>query len=236
MSTPHNSGGQLLKFEQFKAMTFDCYGTLIDWERGLLNAIQPLLRSHGVRLSDAQVLEIYSEVEPQEQSPYRPYREVLANIVRRFGERLSFIASEQEAESLPNSLPAWLPFPDTNPALEKLETKYKLAIISNTDDALFAATSRHFGIRFDEVITAEQVKAYKPSPAPFQLALQRLKLAREQVLHVGQSIHHDVLPAKSLGLSTVLVHRRGFGATRPSSGEPDLRVPDLKTLAGLAVH
>jgi 2-haloacid dehalogenase len=236
MSAPHNSGGQRLKFEQFKAMSFDCYGTLIDWETGLLNAMQPLLGSHGVQLSDAQVLEIYSEIEPQEQNPYRRYREVLANIVRRFGERLSFVASEREAESLPNSLAAWLPFPDTNPALEKLKTKYKLAIISNTDDAFFAATSRHFGVRFDEVITAEQAKAYKPSPAPFQLALERLELAPEQVLHIGQSVHHDVLPAKSLGLSTVLVYRRGFGATRPTSGEPDLRVPDLRTLADLAVH
>ena len=236
MSAPHNSSGRLLKFEQFKAMTFDCYGTLIDWETGLLNAMQPILDSHGVRLSDAQVLAIYSEIEPKEQSPYRRYREVLANIVRRFGERLSFVASEKDAESLPNSLPAWLPFPDTNQALKTLKTKYKLAIISNTDDVFFAATSRHFGIRFDEVITAEQAKAYKPSPAPFQLALERLALAPEHVLHVGQSVHHDVLPAKSLGLSTVLVYRRGFGATRPTSGEPDLRVPDLKTLAGLAVH
>ena len=234
MSPLDNSGGRVLKFEQFKAMTFDCYGTLIDWETGLLNTIQPLLSSHGVRLSNAQVLEIYSEVEPKEQTPYRRYREVLANVVRRFGERLSFVASEQEAESLPNSLPTWLPFPDTNQALEKLKAKYKLAIISNTDDAFFAATSRHFRIRFDEVITAEQAKAYKPSPAPFHLAIERLKLAPEQVLHVGQSIHHDVLPAKSLGLSTVLVYRRGFGATQPTSGEPDLRVPDLETLAGLA--
>lgn len=236
MGTRHNWGGEGLNFEQFKAMSFDCYGTLIDWETGLLKAIQPLLGSHGMRLSDAEVLEIYSEIEPEEQSPYRRYREVLANVVRRFGERLSFVASETEAESLPNSLPSWLPFPDTNQALEKLKTKYKLAIISNTDDAFFAATSRHLGIRFDAVITAEQARAYKPSPAPFQLALERLELAPEQVLHVGQSVHHDVLPAASLGLSTVLVYRRGFGATRPTSGEPDLRVPDLKTLAGLAVH
>jgi 2-haloacid dehalogenase len=225
-----------MNFDQFKAITFDCYGTLIDWESGLLNAIQPVLSSHGVRLRDAQVLEIYSEVEPKEQNPYRRYREVLANIVRRFGDRLGFVASENEAESLPNSLPAWLPFPDTNSALEKLKTKYKLAIISNTDDAFFAATLRHFRMRFDEVITAEQAKAYKPSLEPFRLALQRLGLAPEQVLHVGQSVHHDVLPAKSLGLSTVLVYRRGFGATRPTSGEPDLKVPDLRTLADLAAH
>lgn len=226
----------MVKFDQVKAMTFDCYGTLIDWETGLLKAIQAILDSHGVRLSDAQVLEIYGEIEPEEQNPYRRYREVLASIVRRFGERLGFVASEKEAEALPASLPSWLPFPDTNQALEKLKTKYKLAIISNTDNAFFAATSRHFGIQFDEVITAEQAKAYKPSLEPFRLALQRLGLKPEQVLHAGQSIHHDVLPAKSLGLPTVLVYRRGFGATRPTTGEPDLKVPDLKTLAELAVR
>lgn len=224
-----------LDFDRFQALTFDCYGTLIDWESGLLGALRPILHSHGQKLSDSQILDIYSELEPKEQNPYRRYRGVLANVVRGFGEQLGFQASETEAESLPESLKDWLPFPDTRAALEKLKTKYKLAIISNTDDDLFAATSRHLGIRFDEVVTAEQAQAYKPSPAPFLLALQRLGLAREQVLHVGQSIYHDVLPAKALGMATVLVHRRGFGATRPSKGEPDLKVPDLQTLASLAV-
>ena len=119
-------------------------------------------------------------------------------------------------------------------ALERLSAKYKLAIISNTDDALFAATSRHLGVDFHQVVTAEQAKAYKPALEPFLLMLQRLGLPRERVLHVGQSIYHDVLPAKSLGLATALVHRRGFGATQPADGEPDLTVPDLKTLANLA--
>jgi 2-haloacid dehalogenase len=225
-----------LDFERFRAVTFDCYGTLIDWESGLLGAMHPILHSHGHRLSDAQILEIYGELEPQEQNPYRKYREVLANVVRRFGERLGFLVSPEEAESLPLSLKNWLPFPDTVPALQKLQTKYKLAIVSNTDDDFLAATACHLQIKFDEVITAEQAQAYKPSLAPFLLALQRLRLPREQVLHVGQSVYHDVLPAKSLGMATVLVQRRGFGATKRTEGEPDLRVPDLKTLASLAVH
>jgi len=222
-----------LDFERFKVITFDCYGTLIDWETGLLGAIRSILRTHNVSLSDAQILQIYGELEPRAQNPYRCYRDVLASIVRDFGDRLGFAASDAEAQSLPESLRNWLPFPDTNDALEKLKTKYELAIISNTDDDLFAATSRHFTIKFDEVITAQQAKAYKPSSAPFELALRRLGLPREQVLHAGQSVHHDVLPAKLLGLATVLVERRGFGATKPTEGEPDLRVPDLQTLAGL---
>jgi 2-haloacid dehalogenase len=229
------SGATSLDFDRFKVITFDCYGTLIDWESGLLAAIRPILRSHGMNLTDSQILDIYGELEPKAQNPYRRYHEVLANVVRGFGDRMGFSVSDADAELLPESLKNWLPFPDTNAALEKLKTKYKLAIISNTDDDFFAATSRHFKIEFDEVVTAEQAKAYKPSLVPFELGLRRLGLPREQVLHAGQSVHHDVLPAKSLGLATVLVERRGFGATKPAEGVPDLRVPDLQTLAGLAV-
>src|SRR5579864_6616357 len=224
----------MLSFSRFHALTFDCYGTLIDWETGLLGALRPILRSHGQELNDGQVLSIYGELEPEAQNPYQRYRQVLADVARGFGKRLGFHVSDAEAESLPDSLKDWQPFPDTRAALEKLKSKHKLAIISNTDDDLFAASARHLHVEFDEVITAEQAKAYKPSLAPFRLALQRLGLAPERVLHVGQSIYHDVLPAKSLGMATVLVHRRGFGATRGSEGDPDLKVPDLQTLASLA--
>ncbi|HEV2698779.1 MAG TPA: haloacid dehalogenase type II [Terriglobales bacterium] len=228
--------GKSLDFDRFQAITFDCYGTLIDWETGLLRAIRPILRDHKREVSDAEVLRIYSELEPKEQTPYRKYREVLASVMRGFGKRLGFEVSDEEAQSLPESLKNWMPFPDTNAALAKLKTKFRLAIISNTDDALFAETAKHFDIRFDEVISAEQVKAYKPSLEPFRLALQRLGLTHDQVLHAGQSIHHDVLPAKSLSLSTVLVRRRGFGAAMHAAGEPDLSVPDLETLAAIALR
>lgn len=224
----------MIPFDRFDALTFDCYGTLVDWESGLLGCLRPILHSHGHDLSDRQILDIYGELEPKAQNPYRRYRQVLANVVRGFAQRLGFQVSDAEAESLPESLKDWQPFPDTVAALEKLKTKYKLAIISNTDDDLFAATARHLKVKFDQVVTAEQAKAYKPSLAPFRLALQRLATPAESVLHVGQSIYHDVLPAKSMGMATVLVYRRGFGATRPTEGEPDLKVPDLQTLASLA--
>jgi 2-haloacid dehalogenase len=232
-STQSNSAS--LNFDRFAALTFDCYGTLIDWETGILRALRRILEAHGQAQSDAQILHIYSELEPRAQNPYHRYRDVLANVVRGFGDRLGFQPSDAEAESLPDSLKDWPPFPDTVAALEKLKTKYKLAIISNTDDDLFAASARRLQIKFDEVITAEQANAYKPSLAPFGLALQRLGLPAERVLHVGQSVYHDVVPGKSLGMGTVLVVRRGFGATRPTQGEPDLKVPDLQTLASLAV-
>jgi 2-haloacid dehalogenase len=226
---------QALDFDRFTALTFDCYGTLIDWETGLLGGLRPLLRSHGQDLADRQILDIYSELEPKAQNPYRRYRQVLADVVRGYGERLGFSVSSGEAESLPESLKSWQPFPDTRAALEKLKTKYRLAIISNTDDDFFTASARHLQVEFDQIITAEQAKAYKPSLAPFNLALKRLGISAQRVLHVGQSIYHDVLPAKSLGMATALVHRRGFGATRPTEGTPDLKVPDLQTLASLAL-
>lgn len=234
MPEPTDKNEQSLDFNQFQALTFDCYGTLIDWESGLLAAIRPILQRHGSNLSDAEVLRLYGELEPLEQKPYRRYRDVLANVTRTMGQRVGFAVSPQEAESLPESLKEWPAFPDSKAALARLGAKYKLAIISNTDDEFFAQSSRHLGTRFDEVVTAEQAKAYKPSLEPFRLALSRLGLDMNKVLHVGQSIHHDVIPAKSLGLATVLVVRRGFGATRAADSEPDVKVPDLKTLADLA--
>lgn len=223
-----------LDWARFDALTFDCYGTLIDWESGLLAALGPVLQSHAKDLGREEILQIFAELEPKAQNPYRRYCEVLAQVVQGFGERLGFEVSEDEAQCLPQSVKHWLPFPDTVASLEKLKGRYKLAIISNTDDDLFAGTARHLKVNFDEVITAEQAKAYKPSEAPFRLALERLGLSQNRVLHVGQSIYHDVLPAKSLGIATALVFRRGYGATRAVEGEADVIVPDLKTLASVA--
>jgi 2-haloacid dehalogenase len=225
---------QSLDWTRFEALTFDCYGTLIDWESGLLAALGPVLRSHAKDLSTERILQLFAELEPKAQNPYRRYSDVLAQVVRGFGERLGFEVSEAEARSLPQSVKDWLPFPDTVRSLEKLGARYKLAIISNTDDDLFAGTVRYLQVGFDAVITAEQAKAYKPAEAPFRLALERLGLSQDRVLHVGQSIYHDVLPAKSLGIATALVFRRGYGATRAVEGEADLIVPDLKTLASVA--
>jgi 2-haloacid dehalogenase len=225
----------MLDFSRFRAITFDCYGTLIDWETGLLGALRPVLRAHGSKLRDEQILALYAELEPAAQNPYRRYREVLQEVMRGFGKRLGFQVSEAEARSLPDSLKDWQPFPDTVDALQKLQTRFRLAIISNTDDDLFAGTAPHLQVKFDQVITAQQAGAYKPSLAPFQLVLERLGLPNEQVLHAGQSVYHDVVPARSLGLATLLVRRRGSGATRVLADKPDLEVPDLQSLAALAV-
>ncbi|HEV2022785.1 MAG TPA: haloacid dehalogenase type II [Terriglobales bacterium] len=229
----------MLDFHRFRVLTFDCYGTLIDWESGILAALRPLMAAHGKSLTDEKLLELYGELEAEaEAGEYQSYRKILEAVARGFGKRLGFEASEQEARSLPESLKNWQPFPDTVAALGKLKSRFKLAIVSNTDDDLFADTARLLQVPFDWVITAQQAGSYKPSERNFRLALERIALPPDAVLHCAQSIYHDIVPARELGLATVWVNRRagrtGEGATKAAQGQPDLEVPDLKTLAEMA--
>ncbi len=228
-----------LDFSAFRVLTFDCYGTLIDWESGILGALRPLLARHGATLSDAAVLAAYAELESAgERGPYRPYREVLSDVVRGLAQRLGFAATDAEAASLPESLGQWQPFPDTVPALRRLQRRYQLGIISNVDDDLFARTASALEVPFDYVITAQQARSYKPSPNNFQIAERRMGIPRSAWLHVAQSLFHDHVPARQLGLASVWVNRprrvQGHGAVPPADAQPALTVPDLKTLADLA--
>jgi 2-haloacid dehalogenase len=229
----------MLDFIRFKVLTFDCYGTMIDWETGIFSALRPFLTRHNKSIPDSALLEIYSELELKaEQGEYLRYRDVLQSVVRGFGERLGFSPTEAEMRSLPESLADWQPFPDTVEALRRLKTRYQLAVISNVDDDLFASTAPKLGVAFDHVITAQQAGCYKPCRRMFELVEDRIGVSREQWLHVGQSIYHDVIPAQSLGVATVWVNRPsprpGAGAATAASGKPDLEVPDLKTLADRA--
>jgi 2-haloacid dehalogenase len=230
----------MLDFSRFKFITFDCYGTLIDWESGILSALRPLLQQHGAELGDSELLQLYGELEAAaEAGEYRSYRDVLCEVVRGFGQRLGFEVSTAEVDSLPDSIATWKPFPDTANALNKLHARFQLAIISNIDDDLFAASARQFGIDFDHVITAAQAGAYKPSPTIFRLAQQKLSVSTQEWFHAGQSIYHDVIPAKSLGISTVWVNRPslrpGVGAVRQALGTPDLEVHSLEELVQVAL-
>jgi 2-haloacid dehalogenase len=228
-------------FEHFTAISFDCYGTLIDWEAGILPVLRALLASHGHSLADAAMLELYGEFEAEAESgTYQTYRDVLESVVRAFGERFHFKAGSAEIHALYESVPTWLPFPDTVSALRELQKRYKLVVISNIDDNLFAETRKHLDVDFEAVITAEQARSYKPSINNFQMALRRLAISADRLLHAGQSVYHDVVPARSLGISTVLVNRKsarpGIGAVRDSPGRaserrPDLEVPDVASLA-----
>jgi 2-haloacid dehalogenase len=198
-----------------------------------------VLANHGKTLPDADILALYGEFEAKAESgPYRRYCEVLESVVEGFAERLRFAAGPAELRSLHESIPAWPPFADTVTALRALQKRYKLAVISNIDDDLFAQTREHLGVEFVGVITAEQARSYKPSLNNFQMALRALAIAPERLLHVGQSIYHDVLPAQSLGMSAVWVNRKsarpGVGAVRAAAGKPNLEVPDLASLVAAA--
>ena len=230
----------MLDFNRFKVLTFDCYGTMIDWESGIFSALHPILAAHQQSISDSALLELYSELELKAESgEFLRYRDVLQSVVRGFGERLGFSPTHAEVRSLPESLKHWQPFPDTVEALRQLKSRYQLAVMSNVDDDLFASTAPKLGVAFDHVITAQQAGCYKPCMRMFKLAEDRIGAAREQWLHVGQSIYHDVIPAQSLGIATVWVNRRsprpGAGAAKAAVGKPDLEVPDLDALSRLAV-
>jgi len=229
----------MLDLTRFKVLTFDCYGTMIDWETGIFSALRPILAAHGKKISDSALLELYSAVEASaEQGEFLPYRDVLQSVVRGFGERLGFLPTDSEVRTLPESLANWQPFPDTVEALRKLKGRYQLAVISNVDDDLFASTAPKLGVAFDHVITAQQARCYKPCVRIFELAEERIAVSREQWLHVGQSIYHDVIPAQSLGIATVWVNRPsprpGAGAATSAAGKPDLEVSNLQALAKLA--
>ena len=225
----------MFDFSRFEVLTFDCYGTLINWEGGLLPALRQVLSSHSTNIDDAKILELYGEFEPRaELPPYRTYRDVLGSVVRDFGSKFGFSPTADEVRSLADSLPSWKPWPDTVAALCQLKTRFRLAILSNIDDELFEATRPQLGVAFDEVVTAQQAQAYKPSLKLFELALSRINAPSHRVLHVGQSIYHDVVPAQSLGLATVWVNRPsarpGIGAVRFAEAIPDITVTSLQEL------
>ena len=229
----------MLNFSNFEVLTFDCYGTLIDWETGIFSVLKPVLATHGKSVPDADILELYGEFEAQaETGPYASYREVLRSVVRAFGKQFAFTPTVAEVETLASSVPHWRPWPDTVRALRKLQARYRLGIISNIDNDLFDSTRRHLSVEFASVTTAQQAQCYKPALEIFRRALDKTGVAPSRILHVGQSVYHDVLPAQSLGLRTVWVNRPsprgGVGAVRRAEGKPDLEVPDLSTLADLA--
>jgi 2-haloacid dehalogenase len=225
-------------FSRFSWLTFDCYGTLIDWDSGILSTVRPILAAHGRNLSDTGILELFAAIERAEEAgEYQTYRQVLEAVITKMAARLVFRISTEEVRSLPESLGDWPPFPDTVAALRKLKLRYKLAVISNTDDDLFARTAVHLEVPFDAVITAQQARSYKPSLNNFRLALARLAVPPGQVLHVAQSLYHDIGPANEMGIASVWVNRQGrAGASGGAAGlaKPDLMVPDMETLAALA--
>ncbi len=229
-----------LDFDRFDVLTFDCYGTLIDWEAGILAALRGPLSSRRMEAPDDALLEAFGRHEAElEAGPYKPYREVLAGVLGAMLAHQGQEATEEERAAFGGSVADWPAFPDSAAALARLHERFKLGVITNCDDDLFAASEAKLGVTFDWVVTAQQAKRYKPNPRGFELMFERVGLPPSRILHVAQSLFHDHVPAKRLGLPTVWVDRRqgrpGSGATPPAEASPDLVVPDMATLASLAV-
>lgn len=227
-----------MSFESIRLITFDCYGTLIDWENGMLAALRPMFSRNDRKTDDVRLLELYGEIEAElEAGPYLPYRQVLAETVQRMGQRLGMEASKQQGAEFAASFTRWKPFDDTVSSLQSLAKKFRLGIISNVDDDLFAETRKKLPVEFAFVVTAEQMKSYKPAQQNFHEALRRAGLDKSQVLHVGQSLYHDIAPANALGIMNVWVNRRsirpGSGAAIPGVATPTYEVPSLAVLSSL---
>lgn len=230
------SGRPALDPDRFELLTFDCYGTLADWERGILAAVQPVCAARGLAPSPGETLGAFGEHEHAVQGErYRPYRAVLGLTLQRMGASLGFRPTRAECAAFGASVGDWPPFPDTADALAKLSAKYRLGIVSNVDDDLFAATAERLGAQFDWVVTAEQVRAYKPAPAHFHEMVRRSGVPRDRVLHVAQSRYHDIAPASALGYATLWVNRpsaaAGAGTTPSAAAVPDAEV---RSMAGAA--
>jgi len=227
-----------MDFSPIRLITFDCYGTLIDWETGMLAALRPLFAREGVKVTDMQLLEHYGEIEAElESGPYLAYREVLAQAAQELGRRLGAKISEQDGRSFAQSLTSWEPFADTVAGLQALAQRFRLGIISNIDDDLFAETRKKLGVEFAQVVTAQQAQSYKPSLRNFQEMMVRTGLKKNEILHAGQSVYHDVVPANVLGIRNVWVNRPsvrpGAGAAKPAVAKPTFEVSSVAELAKL---
>ena len=229
----------------FDALSFDCYGTLIDWEAGIAAVLRRWADAHGLAVSDEELLTAYSahEARAEADHPAERYPLILARSMRALGARLGVPVSDAEAEDFGASVPAWPAFPDSADALARLSRRYALVILSNVDRASFASSNEKLGVTFTGIVTAEDVGSYKPSPRNFEALareIDRLRIAPDRLLHVAQSLFHDHVPAKAAGLPTVWIDRRhadpGWGATPepPAPVTPDWTFTSMAAFADAA--
>lgn len=216
-----------LELGRVRALTFDCYGTLVDWLGGVRDAVRASRSLAGVDLARLVVDRENEELE-LEAGPYRPYREVLAISLARAARKQEREPTEAELTAFADGMGAWKPFPETHDALVRLRERFRLAILSNVETATLRRTVELLDVPFDVLVTAEEVRSYKPAKAHFAEALERLQLAKNEVLHVAQSLRHDVRPALALGWSTAWVNR--LGESPPMDLKPDIVTPDLTAL------
>jgi 2-haloalkanoic acid dehalogenase type II len=214
-----------MTLHDFKALTFDCYGTLIDWESGLLAALQGLVTCAPRRRTREEVLGDYGlhEAEQEHVTPTMKYSQLLATVYKRLGEDWGAPAPWVECTTFASSLKTWEPFPDTIAALKYLKSHYRLYILSNVDNESFSYTARKLGVQFDGIMTAEDIGSYKPSLRNFEYMIARLRsqgIEKNRILHVAQSLVHDHLPANELGLASCWINRQHgrIGAVGDAAG------------------
>ncbi len=225
--------GSMVDYQAYDALTFDCYGTLIDWESGILAGIRAALGADVATATDSELLGEFSANEHEAEVPYKGYREVLGLTLRMLAAARGITTTPEQEAQFGGSVVDWPAFPDSHNALVELQKRFKLVVITNCDDDLFAASAERIGIKFDEVITAQQVGSYKPNIDNFHFAHEKVErtlgITKDRILHVAQSLFHDHAPAKSIGMTTVHIKRRGNGAAPAASAAPDQVFPDMKT-------
>lgn len=240
------AGSSVKTLADFEALSFDCYGTLIDWEAGIGAALAPWAARNGIPLSTEALLELYAVAEAREEqeSPSSLYPEILAAAMRNLAAAVGTPVADDDCELLARSVPDWPAFPDSSAALALLATRYKLIIVSNVDRESFVGSNATLNVRFDAVVTAEDAGSYKPAPRNFEAlvdAAGNLGVEPGRLLHVAQSLFHDHVPAHKAGLATVWINRRegrpGWGATPPPESEvrPEWTFPSMAAFAAAAV-
>jgi 2-haloalkanoic acid dehalogenase type II len=231
-----------MRLTDFKVLTFDCYGTLIDWESGMFAALAPLLAKVAPAPSRDAVLNAHARHESAQQrvTPAKPYRELLAVVHKRLAEEWDVPVSWDECLAYGRSVRDWPAFPDTANALRYLKSHYRLVILSNVDNESFAFSNARLGVAFDAIYTAEDIGSYKPAPRNFEYMLEKLGqrgIAKADILHTAESLFHDHAPANDFGLANCWIHRRhdkqGFGATMDPGRMPktDFRFTSLAAMA-----
>ena len=232
-----------MKLTDFKILTFDCYGTLIDWETGILAALEPLVAKARVRPSRDQVLETYAQIEfeQENETPAMPYSQLLSFVYKRLAQTWGVSVSDEEANIFGASVPDWPAFPDTVGALAYLKQHYKLVVLSNVDRISFRASNARLQVAFDAIYTAQDIGSYKPNLRNFEYMLRRVGedfgVGKSAILHTAQSLFHDHAPARKLGLASAWIDRRhaqaGWGATKAPVGTPeyDFRFESMEALA-----
>ena len=232
----------MMKLTDYKVLTFDCYGTLIDWEAGIHAALQPLLAKAATPLAKDDVLESFARHESAQEAetPQMIYSDLLTAVHRRLADQWGLAASDADHRRFGNSVPDWPAFPDSAEALAYLKQHYKLVILSNVDRTSFAGSNARLGVTFDAIYTAQDIGSYKPDLANFRYMLDHLAelgIAKSDILHTAQSLFHDHAPAKALGLASAWIDRRhasgGFGATMapPAGASYDFRFTSMADFA-----